>query len=194
MGGTGLYLRAVVDDLRIPGRYPDVAAALERELDDGVIDVVGLHGRLALLDPVGAERMEPTNRRRIVRALEVTIGSGQPFSSFGPGLEAYPPSTVPMIGIVAAPDEVDRQIEKRFAEWMDAGLLDEVRALAERPQGIGADGPAGARLPGAPGARRGWAGPGRLRGRSGAPDQDPGPPPGQLVPPGPADRLGRTGG
>ena len=137
VGGTGLYLRAVVDDLRIPGRYPDVAVALERELDDGVIDVAGLHDRLALVDPVGAERMEPTNRRRIVRALEVTIGSGQPFSSFGPGLEAYPPSVVPMIGIVAAPDEVDRQIEKRFAEWMDAGLLDEVRALAERPQGIG---------------------------------------------------------
>ena len=137
VGGTGLYLRAVVDDLRIPGRYPDVAVALERVLDDGEIDVVGLHGRLALVDPVGAERMEPTNRRRIVRALEVTIGSGQPFSSFGPGLEAYPPSTVPMIGIVAAPDDVDRQIEKRFAEWMDAGLLDEVRALADRPHGIG---------------------------------------------------------
>ena len=60
-----------------------------------------------------------------------------------------------MIGIVAAPDEVDRQIEKRFAEWMDAGLLDEVRALAARPAGHRPDGPAGARVPGAPGARGG---------------------------------------
>ena len=49
-----------------------------------------LHARLAALDPVGAARMEPTNRRRVVRALEVTLGSGRPFSEFGPGLEAYP--------------------------------------------------------------------------------------------------------
>ena len=89
VGGTGLYLRAVVDDLSIPGRYPEVAAALEAELDDGRADPVDLHARLARLDPVGAGRMEPTNRRRVVRALEVTIGAGRPFSEFGPGLEAY---------------------------------------------------------------------------------------------------------
>ena len=96
VGGTGLYLRAVVDDLRIPGPLsPRSQAALERELDEGRVDVPELHARLAVLDPVAAERMEPTNRRRVVRALEVTLGSGQPFSSFGPGLEAYPPSPVP---------------------------------------------------------------------------------------------------
>ncbi|HSZ38294.1 MAG TPA: tRNA (adenosine(37)-N6)-dimethylallyltransferase MiaA, partial [Acidimicrobiales bacterium] len=95
VGGTGLYLRSLVDDLEIPGRYPEVAASLEAELDAGQADVADLHARLAELDPVGATRMEPTNRRRVVRALEVTLGAGRPFSRFGPGLEAYPASGVP---------------------------------------------------------------------------------------------------
>jgi tRNA dimethylallyltransferase len=137
VGGTGLYLRSVVDQLRIPGRYPDVVASLEAELDEGRVEVPDLHARLVLLDPVAAERMEPTNRRRVVRALEVTLGAGQPFSSFGPGLEAYPPSPFSMIGITVDPDEADRRIGERFARWMQEGLLDEVRALVRRPGGIG---------------------------------------------------------
>jgi len=136
VGGTGLYLRAVVDDLCIPGRFPGVAAELEAELDEGRAEVPQLHARLRALDPQGAERMEPSNRRRVVRALEVTIGSGRPFSDYGPGLEAYPPSACPMVGIEVDADEVDRRIAHRFAGWMDDGLLDEVRALAARPGGI----------------------------------------------------------
>jgi tRNA dimethylallyltransferase len=135
VGGTGLYLRAVVDDLRIPGRYPEVVAALEAELDGGAAPA-DLHARLAGLDPVAAGRMEPTNRRRVVRALEVTIGSGSPFSEFGPGLEAYPASGIPMVGLTAHMDEVDRRIAARLAGWVAAGLVDEVRALLARPAGI----------------------------------------------------------
>jgi len=136
VGGTGLYLRAVVDDLVIPGRYPDVAAALESELDEGRVRTVDLHARLAHLDPLGASRMEPTNRRRVVRALEVTLGSGRPFSAFGPGLEAYPASGVTQVGLALGPEETDRRIAARFAAMVDAGLVDEVRALAARPKGI----------------------------------------------------------
>jgi tRNA dimethylallyltransferase len=136
VGGTGLYLRSVVDDLRIPGRYPEVVAALEAELAGRDVAITDLHERLALLDPRAAERMEPTNQRRVLRALEVTIGSGQPFSSFGPGLEAYPPSPVPMFGLAVEAEIVDARIGRRFAEWIDAGLVDEVRMLAERPGGI----------------------------------------------------------
>jgi tRNA dimethylallyltransferase len=136
VGGTGLYLRAVIDDLRIPGRYPDVAAALEAELDQGRTGVPDLHARLARLDPRAAGRMEPTNRRRVVRALEVTVGSGRPFSTFGPGLETYPPTAIPLIGLDLEPEEVDRRIAERFAGWVEAGFVDEVRALAERPAGI----------------------------------------------------------
>lgn len=136
VGGTGLYLRAVVDDLRFPGRYPDVREALESELGEGRAEVPELHARLAVLDPVAAARMEPTNERRVVRALEVTLGSGQPFSTFGPGLEAYPLSPVTMVGLAVPTEEVDRRIAERFARWVEEGLLDEVRALAARPGGI----------------------------------------------------------
>ena len=136
VGGTGLYLRSVIDDLAVPGRYPEVAASLEADLDSGRVAPAELHARLAELDPVGAARMEPTNRRRVVRALEVTLGAGRPFSEFGPGLEAYPSSGVPQVGLALPPDEVDRRIAARFDAMVDAGLVDEVRALAARPGGL----------------------------------------------------------
>lgn len=136
VGGTGLYLRSVIDDLDIPGRYPDVAESLEAELDAGRAEPADLHARLAELDPVGAARMEPSNRRRVVRALEVTLGAGRPFSEFGPGLEAYPASGVPQVGLALEPQDVDRRIGERFSAMVEAGLVDEVRALAARPQGI----------------------------------------------------------
>ena len=98
VGGTGLYLRAVIDDLTLPGRFPEVRAELEAEPD-----TVALHRRLAELDPVAAARMEPTNRRRVVRALEVTLGSGRPFSSFGPGLDDLPAPRHPDRGARARP-------------------------------------------------------------------------------------------
>jgi tRNA dimethylallyltransferase len=136
VGGTGLYLRAVVDDLRFPGRYPAVREALETELGQGRAAVPELHARLAVLDPVGAARMEPSNERRVVRALEVTLGSGKPFSTFGPGLEAYPLSPVTMVGLAVPTEEVDRRIAERFGRWVEEDLLDEIRALAARPGGI----------------------------------------------------------
>lgn len=136
VGGTGLYLRSVVDDLEIPGRYPDVVASLEAELESGRVAPGDLHARLVELDPVGAARMEPTNRRRVVRALEVTLGAGRPFSDFGPGLEAYPASAVPQVGLALEAEEADRRIGERFTAMMETGLLDEVRALAARPGGI----------------------------------------------------------
>ncbi len=136
VGGTGLYLRSVVDDLDIPGRYPEVVASLEAELDVGAAEPADLHARLAELDPVGAARMEPTNRRRVVRALEVTLGAGRPFSEFGPGLEAYPDSGIPQVGLHVGVEETDRRIAERFSAMVEAGLVDEVRALASRPRGI----------------------------------------------------------
>jgi tRNA dimethylallyltransferase len=136
VGGTGLYLRAVVDDLAIPGRYPEVAAALDAELDERRATIEDLHARLSVLDPVGATRMEPTNRRRVVRALEVTVGSGRRFSEFGPGLEAYPATGIPQVGLGRAAEDVDRRIATRLEAMVEAGLVEEVRALAARPRGI----------------------------------------------------------
>ncbi len=135
VGGTGLYVRAVVDHLEIPGRWPTVAAELEAAADRPG-GLVALHARLASVDPVAAARTTDANRRRIIRALEVTLGSGRPFSSFGPGLEAYPPTDTVQVGLRFDPDAVDRRIAERFARWMDRGLLDEVRRLAATPRGL----------------------------------------------------------
>ncbi len=126
VGGTGLYLRAVIDELRIPGRFPRVRDELEAESD-----TAALHRRLAALDPVAAGRMEPSNRRRIIRALEVTEGSGQPFSSYGPGLGHYPPVQFVQVGLRWDRDRLDERITARYQRQMADGLLDEVRSLAE---------------------------------------------------------------
>ena len=110
VGGTGLYLRSAIEDLDLPGQYDDVRTRLE---DDP--DTTALHRRLVELDPAAAQKMEPTNRRRIVRALEVTIGSGRPFSSFGPGLTDHPPSPIHIVGVRLARPVIDARIEARYA-------------------------------------------------------------------------------
>jgi tRNA dimethylallyltransferase len=130
VGGTGLYVQAIVDGLDIPGRWPAVRAELEADAD-----TVALHGRLADLDPAAAGRMEPTNRRRVVRALEVTLGSGRPFSSFGPGLGAYPPTRFDLVGLRVPPEVLAGRIAERYREQLAAGFLDEVRVLADPPVG-----------------------------------------------------------
>lgn len=135
VGGTGLYVRAVVDDLELPGRWPQIARELEVQAD-GPGGMEALFSRLRALDPLAATRMEKGNRRRVVRALEVTLGSGRPFSSFGPGLEAYPPSPVTLVGIRFDPAVHDVLIERRFQALLEAGFLDEVRALVGRPGGM----------------------------------------------------------
>jgi tRNA dimethylallyltransferase len=130
VGGTGLYLRAVVDDLDFPGQFPEVRAELDAE------PTAALHDRLVALDPVAAGRMEPTNRRRVLRALEVTLGSGSRFSSFGPGLAAYPDTPFRVIGLRVDRNELDRRIEARYADQIGAGFLDEVAQLRVRPAGL----------------------------------------------------------
>jgi tRNA dimethylallyltransferase len=132
VGGTGLYVRAVVDELSPPGQWPEVRASLEAEPD-----TPALHARLAALDPAAASRMEASNRRRVVRALEVTVGSGRPFSSFGPGLDVHPPAPrFRMAGVWLPRAVLADRIEARVRAMIDAGLVEEVRALAARPQGL----------------------------------------------------------
>jgi tRNA dimethylallyltransferase len=134
VGGTGLYVRSLVDRLDIPGQWPAVRAELEAAADESGPE--RLHARLAALDPLAAGRMEPTNTRRVVRALEVTLGSGRPFSSFGPGLGANPATEFTLVGLHVEPAELARRIEARYEAQLEAGFLDEVIALAGRPQGL----------------------------------------------------------
>ena len=131
VGGTALYLRAVVDDLDLPGRFPDVRTELEAETD-----TVALHDRLRHLDPAAAQRMEPTNRRRVVRALEVTLGSGRPFSAFGPGLDQHPPTPFSLVALRWDRGALDGRIDERVDAQLVAGWLEEVRGLRSSERGL----------------------------------------------------------
>jgi len=133
VGGTGLYGRAVLDNLEIPGQFPSVRAELD-ERAKTELDV--LYKQLQELDPLAASRMEPNNERRITRALEVTLGSGKPFSSFGSGLREYGPVRVVQVGLSPDVELLSARIEERFRIWMEQGLLEEVQKLASSPAGM----------------------------------------------------------
>jgi tRNA dimethylallyltransferase len=124
VGGTGLYVRSIVDDFETPPQFPDVAADLATEPN-----TAHLFARLKELDPKGAQKMEAENRRRIIRALEVTVGSGRPFSSYGPGVDAYPPTRFVQLGLEIDRQAMDARINTRFDQQMANGFLDEVAAL-----------------------------------------------------------------
>ncbi|MFD4194373.1 MULTISPECIES: tRNA (adenosine(37)-N6)-dimethylallyltransferase MiaA [Amycolatopsis] len=128
-GGSGLYVQAVLDDLRFPGTDPAVRARLEAEAAE--VGAAALHSRLTTLDPAAATAILPTNTRRIVRALEVIEITGQPFSANmpRPGPARY--GTV-MIGIDRDTEDLDRRVELRVDRMFAAGLVDEVRSLVER--------------------------------------------------------------
>ena len=128
VGGTGLYHRVVVDDFDLPGEWPEVRAEFE-----SIDDTVNLHERLARLDPAAAAKIESTNRRRVVRALEVTVGSGRPFSSFGPGVDAYPGSPVVQIGLRRPRPVLAERIADRVRLMFEHGLVEEVRSIAADP-------------------------------------------------------------
>ena len=132
VGGTGLYHRAVIDDLELPGQFPEVSATLWEEVETLGTEV--LFERLQAVDPLAATKMEPTNARRIIRALEVTIGSGRPFSTFGPGLEAYPATGIRQLGIAFDREAVDQAIAHRVEVMLAEGFVEEVRALLQREQ------------------------------------------------------------
>jgi tRNA dimethylallyltransferase len=134
VGGSGLYLRAVVDDLGFPPEDPAVRASLEAEADD--LGAEELYRRLADMDPVAAARIEPGNVRRIIRALEVTAISGAPFSSFAASWDRYDADRVRAVGIRMDPEALRMRIAERVFVMLGNGWLDEVRVLMDR--GFGA--------------------------------------------------------
>jgi len=129
VGGTGLYVTALVDGLNMPGQWPEIREELEN-----IDDTAALFSELEVLDPVAASRMEPNNRRRIIRALEVCRGSGTTFSSFGPGITQFPETSTVLVGIQWDRDDLRQRIEQRVWKMMERGLIDEVRALLELPK------------------------------------------------------------
>lgn len=127
VGGSGLYVSAVLDDLRFPGTDAGVRGRWEAELER--IGPASLHAVLAERDPDAAAAILPTNGRRIVRALEVGELTGEPFAARLP--EPVPVVEATWIGLGIERPVLDARIAARVDAMLDAGWVDEVRALAD---------------------------------------------------------------
>ncbi len=130
VGGSGLYFRAVVDDLDFPPTHPEVRRRLEAEA--GRLGPAALHARLAALDLEAAERMEPRNARRVVRALEVIEITGRPFSQGYSWGRLGGPFELCVAGLTRERAELYDRIERRVDAMLEAGLVEEARALGAR--------------------------------------------------------------
>jgi len=126
VGGSGLYVRAVLDELDFPGTDAAVRARLEAELDE--LGAAALHARLATVDPAAAAAVLPGNGRRIVRALEVVEITGRPFQATMPEPVPHYPAVV--VGLDRDPAELDGRIALRVDRMWDRGLVAEVETLA----------------------------------------------------------------
>ena len=126
VGGSGLYVRAVLDELDFPGTDPELRARLEGELAD--VGPASLHARLARLDPAAGAAVLPSNGRRIVRALEVIELTSGPFAASLPEPRPHYPTVV--IGLDRTPPELDERVATRVERMWAAGFVAEVEALA----------------------------------------------------------------
>jgi tRNA dimethylallyltransferase len=129
-GGSGLYFRALVDDLEFPGTDPRTRAELETEASAAGPE--RLYARLADMDPVAAGKIEPENVRRTIRALEVAAITGRPFSSYADAWERYPAERVRVAGVALPAAVLKERIGARVIAMVDEGFVDEVRGLVER--------------------------------------------------------------
>ena len=133
VGGSGLYFRAVVDDLDFPPRSAAVRDALEREIDE--VGPAALHERLRELDPRAAAKIEPQNARRIVRALEVIEVTGELFSdndSFDRYESIY---DLAVAGLTRPRPQLHERIEARVERMIERGLIEEAQRLAQLDMG-----------------------------------------------------------
>ncbi|SSC25049.1 IPP transferase, partial [Klenkia terrae] len=126
VGGSGLYVRAVLDTLEFPGTDPELRARLEGELAE--VGPAVLHGRLAAVDPAAAAAILPSNGRRVVRALEVVELTGRPFAASMPEPRPHYPAVV--VGLDRDPAELDERVAARVDRMWADGFVDEVVGLA----------------------------------------------------------------
>jgi tRNA dimethylallyltransferase len=126
VGGSGLYVRAVVDELEFPGTDPELRARLEAEL--AALGAPALHTRLSEVDAAAAREILPSNGRRLVRALEVIELTGRPFAATLPA----PAERYDTVQIGLDRDDLDERVATRVDRMWAAGLVAEVRALEAR--------------------------------------------------------------
>jgi tRNA dimethylallyltransferase len=137
VGGTGLYVQAVIDPMTFPPEDRARRADLEAEAA-APGGLARLYEQLQQADPEAAARIEPANTRRIVRALEVIRLTGRPFSSFGPGIQEYGPTVFPvrMVGVWLPREQLNARIDARLGAMPEAGFVAEVEKLRASPQGL----------------------------------------------------------
>lgn len=133
VGGSGLYLRAVVDDLDFPPRSPEIRRALEDEAESLGAEV--LHARLIELDPVAASRIEPGNARRTVRALEVIELTGQRFSDNNAWDRYESRYDLAMAGLIRERPDLYERVVDRVDAMFEQGFAAEVEELARKDLG-----------------------------------------------------------
>jgi tRNA dimethylallyltransferase len=129
VGGSALYIRAILDDFTFPGTDPAIRERLEQELERAGPRV--LHRRLAEVDPAAAAQILPSNGRRIVRALEVIEITGAPYVATLPEHRYVYPGAV-QLGLDVPRPELDERIGRRVGLMFDRGFVDEVRRLLDQ--------------------------------------------------------------
>jgi tRNA dimethylallyltransferase len=138
VGGTGLYIKAVVEGWTIPRVRPNEALRTELYREAELKGGVALHARLRQVDPVAAEKIDPRNVRRVIRALEVYLETGRPISELQ--RRRPPPYRVLQIGLTMERADLYQRIDQRVDRMIERGLVEEVRGLVK--QGYGYELPA----------------------------------------------------
>lgn len=133
VGGSGLYFRAVVDDLDFPPRNPEVRTALEGRLE--LEGVETLYAELTRVDPAAAAKMEPGNARRIVRALEVIEITGRPFSENDAWDRFESIYDLRVAGLERPREDLYERVSARVDRMLERGLDAEARAIATSGMG-----------------------------------------------------------
>ena len=130
VGGTGLYVKAILDELNFPDTNPEVRAKLAEEADR--IGGEAMHQRLSKLDPAAAAAIPKENVRKVVRALEVIEITGKPFTANLPrdGASYYPDAW--QFGLVMNREDLKERIDRRVDQMWREGLVSEVRSLVEK--------------------------------------------------------------
>lgn len=130
VGGTGQYITAVLEGWRVPEVAPDPALRTKLEAYAAEHGAAALYARLKTLDPEVESYIDPHNVRRIVRAMEVCIATGQPFSA--QRRKEPPPYQTLELGLTMDREALYTRLDARIDQMMADGLLDEVRMLQDR--------------------------------------------------------------
>jgi tRNA dimethylallyltransferase len=127
VGGTGFYIKAILDDLNFPDTDPDVRAKLVEEAEE--IGGDALHKRLGILDPAAAVAIPKENVRRVIRALEVIEITGKPFTANLPREDSTKYPQAKQFGLVMNREKLGERVDARVERMWEAGLVAEVESL-----------------------------------------------------------------